>query len=88
MSSKPDRVREPLAILKSLIALLLVALCIWAAQWQFQRGIDRQDRNAMIESQLTLPALEIEKIRSNEGVQIASFESSRFLSSINQHTAT
>jgi len=74
MSSKPDRVREPLAILKSLIALLLVALCIWAAQWQFQRGIDRQDRNAMIESQLTLPALEIEKIRSNEGVQIASFE--------------
>lgn len=74
MSSKPDKVREPLAILKSLIALLLVALCLWAAQWQFQRGIDRQDRNARIESQLTLPALRIENIPPKESAQMAAFE--------------
>ena len=74
MSSKPDKAREPLAILKSLIALLLVALCIWAAQWQFQRGIDRQDRNAMIERQLTLPTLEIESIPSKESAQMAVLE--------------
>ena len=74
MSSKPEKVREPLAILKSLIALLLIALCLWAAQWQFQRGIDRQDRNAMIESQLTLPTLKIENIPSKESARIAAFE--------------
>jgi len=74
MFSKPARVREPLAILKSLIALLLVALCLWAAQWQFQRGIDRQDRNARIESQLTLPAVEIKNIPSKESAQMAAFE--------------
>jgi surfeit locus 1 family protein len=74
MSREPERVREPLAIFKSLIALLLVALCLWAAQWQFQRGIDRQDRNARIESQLTLPALEIENIPPKESAQMAAFE--------------
>ena len=74
MTSKPVKAREPLALLKSLIALILVALCIWAAQWQFQRGIDRQDRNARIESQLTLSPLEISDITSGKDSEIASYE--------------
>ena len=74
MTSKPVKAREPLALLKSLIALILVALCIWAAQWQFQRGIDRQDRNSRIESQLTLSPLEISDITSGKDSEIAFYE--------------
>jgi cytochrome oxidase assembly protein ShyY1 len=74
MLKRPDATREPLAFLKSLVALILVALCLWAAQWQFQRGIDRQDRNSRIESQLTLSALDIAGISSGEDADIAPFE--------------
>ena len=41
--------REPLSILKTLLALLLIALCVWAAQWQYHRGVDRHARNSFIE---------------------------------------
>ncbi|CAN2197155.1 COG3346 Uncharacterized conserved protein [Candidatus Nanopelagicaceae bacterium] len=74
MSVKPAKVREPLALLKSLIALLLIAICIWAAQWQFQRGIDRHQRNSLIESQLTLPEINISKIASANTSDITAFE--------------
>ncbi|KGA15186.1 hypothetical protein GM50_17820 [freshwater metagenome] len=74
MSNKPVNTREPLALSKTLIALILVALCIWAAQWQFQRGIDRQDRNDTIEAQLTLPALDVTEIPSKDSSQIEKFE--------------
>ena len=40
--------REPWAIFKSLVALALILLCLWAAQWQYQRGVDRHARNSMI----------------------------------------
>lgn len=74
MSSQPVKASEPLAFLKSLVVLLLVSLCLWAAQWQFQRGIDRQDRNSRIESQLTLTPLEITDISSGKGSNISSYE--------------
>ena len=74
MSNKPVKTHEPLALFKTLIALILVALCIWAAQWQFQRGIDRQDRNDTIEAQLTLPALDVTEIPSKDSSQIEKFE--------------
>ena len=74
MSNQPAKVREPLAFLKYLLALILVALCLWAAQWQFQRGIDRQDRNDTIEGQLTLPTLAITEIPSKDISQIEKFE--------------
>lgn len=51
--------KEPRSFFKSLVALLLIAGCLWASQWQFQRGIDRQDRNAIIESQLQLSAIDL-----------------------------
>lgn len=56
---------ETRSLLKSLIALILIAGCLWASQWQFQRGIDRHDRNAKIETQLKLSAIEISAIDRN-----------------------
>ena len=48
------RVREPFAFLKSLVALALIILCLIAAQWQYQRGVDRHARNAIIEKHIAL----------------------------------
>lgn len=56
---------ESNSILKTLITLVLIAGCFWASQWQFQRGLDRQDRNALIESQLEKPSLDIGAVREN-----------------------
>jgi cytochrome oxidase assembly protein ShyY1 len=74
MSNQPVKNREPLALFKSLVTIILVALCLWAAQWQFQRGIDRQDRNDTIEAQLTLPVLNISEIPSKDNSQFEKFE--------------
>ena len=57
--------REPHAILKSLIALILIAGCLWASQWQYQRGIDRQQRNGAIEQALLKPMTTLEAISEN-----------------------
>ncbi len=62
MAFQRSSIKEPKAILKSAIALLLIAGCLWASQWQFQRGIDRQDRNQAIEYQLELATVELEDI--------------------------
>ena len=51
--------REHYSFLKSLIALALVVGCLWAAQWQFERGTVRHDRNNQIESRADLPAISI-----------------------------
>jgi len=59
VDSKQPEVRS---LLKSLVALLLVLGCLWASQWQFQRGIDRQDRNSLIEAQLKEPPLSLDEI--------------------------
>ena len=48
--------RETWALFKSLIALALIVLCLWAAQWQYQRGVDRHARNALIETRIGLDA--------------------------------
>jgi len=45
------KTREPLAILKSLVALLLIIFTLWAAQWQYHRGVDRHERNTIISKQ-------------------------------------
>ena len=65
MSGVSKTNKEPRSFFKSLVALLLVAGCLWASQWQFQRGIDRQDRNALIESQLKLPTIELPEINND-----------------------
>ena len=57
--------KEPWAIFKSLIALLLIALCLWAAQWQYHRGIDRHARNSIIEERIAKPALDLSTVEKN-----------------------
>ena len=74
MPAKPIKVREPLGFLKSLAALILIAMCIWAAQWQFQRGIDRHQRNSVIESQVNLPALSLAEISSASQKALSPYE--------------
>lgn len=47
---------EPWAIFKSSVALALVFGCLWAAQWQYHRGVDRHARNAIIKNHVDLPS--------------------------------
>ena len=63
-------VKERYAFLKTLIALLLILLCLWAAQWQYHRGVDRHARNTLIIEQSLLPAVELGELTGN----IDSFE--------------
>ena len=51
--------REPHAFLRSVVALLLIAGTLWAAQWQFHRGVARSERNAVIESHISLPTISL-----------------------------
>lgn len=48
--------RETWALLKTTVAFALIVLCLWAAQWQYQRGIDRHARNTLIETHIGLDA--------------------------------
>ncbi len=70
MASQRSSSKEPKAILKSAVALLLIAGCLWASQWQFQRGIDRHDRNQVIKTQLDLSSIGLAAI----GRDFANFE--------------
>ena len=54
--------KEPWALFKSLIALLLIVLCIWAAQWQYHRGVDRHARNAVIEERIAKSPIELNAV--------------------------
>jgi len=57
--------KEPWSILKSLVALALILLCVWASQWQYQRGVDRHARNTIIEERIAREAIELSSIDSN-----------------------
>lgn len=51
--------KEPFALLKSLVALLLVSLCLVAANWQYHRGVNRHALNFKIESNSNLSPVSI-----------------------------
>jgi len=53
------KTREPLAFIKSLVALLLIIFTLWAAQWQYHRGVDRHERNTLIAQQSTMAAINL-----------------------------
>ena len=57
--------REPQALFKTLIALLLIAGCLWASQWQYQRGIDRHQRNSAIEAAVLRPIISLDEVAEN-----------------------
>ena len=54
------RTREKFAFLKSLIALALIVLCFISAQWQYNRGVDRHQRNFLIEENIAAPNISLE----------------------------
>ena len=54
--------KEQYAFLKTLVAFGLVLLCLWAAQWQYQRGVDRHARNVLIAEQSQLPPIEFQNL--------------------------
>jgi surfeit locus 1 family protein len=51
-------IKEQYAFLKTFAALTLVLLCLWASQWQYERGVDRHARNALIAQQSELPPVQ------------------------------
>ena len=63
-------VKERYAFFKTLVALILVLFCLWAAQWQYHRGVDRHARNTLIVEQSQLPEVELGELTGN----IDSFE--------------
>jgi len=63
--SSEIKVKEPWAFFKSFIALLLIILCAWAAQWQYHRGVDRHARNTVIEERIAKEPLALSKVESN-----------------------
>ena len=56
--------REKFSLLKSFVALLLIAACLWAAQWQFHRGLDRHARNSIIETNSSLAPVALALVQS------------------------
>jgi surfeit locus 1 family protein len=60
-----EKVREPYAIFKSLIALVLIVLCCIAAQWQYHRGVDRHARNAIIEKHIALSPVALDSVKDS-----------------------
>lgn len=56
--------REPWSFLKTLVALGLIVLCLWAAQWQYHRGVDRHARNNIIEERIARDAIDLDRIDS------------------------
>ena len=57
--------REPWAIFKSAVALALIFLCLWAAQWQYHRGVDRHARNTLIVNHIALASTPLSKVDSS-----------------------
>ena len=58
-------VREPFAYFKSLVALILIILCLIAAQWQYQRGVDRHARNAIVEKHIALAPTSLDSVKDS-----------------------
>ena len=63
--SSQQKVKEPWAVFKSLIALLLIILCLWGSQWQYHRGVDRHARNAVIEKRIAQSPIELAAVKGN-----------------------
>ena len=57
--SSEIKTKEPWSFFKTIIALGLVLLCIWAANWQYTRGVDRHARNNVIEERIAHSPIEL-----------------------------
>ena len=59
------RAREKFVFLKTIVALALICLCLIAAQWQYNRGIDRHARNSVIEANIAAPIISLTSAASD-----------------------
>ena len=59
---------NPVSLLQSFIALVLVAVCLFAAQWQFSRGASQSATNRIISANLDLPSLTMADIENLDPV--------------------
>ena len=59
---------NPISLLQSFVALLLIAACLFAAQWQFSRGSNQSANNKIIAANLDLPSLNIKDIENLDPV--------------------
>jgi len=57
--------KEPWAMFKSFVALLLIVLCLWAAQWQYHRGVDRHARNTVISERIAKSPIGLNAVTGN-----------------------
>lgn len=57
--AREKQVREPWSIAKTFVALSALSLCIVAADWQYQRGVDRQARNDVIEERISQTTIDL-----------------------------
>lgn len=60
--SPSPRGKESHAIATTLLALLLIALCLWASHWQYSRGVTRHHRNFLIASHVDQPITTLDAI--------------------------
>jgi surfeit locus 1 family protein len=61
--------KEPKAFLKTFATAILVLLCLIAANWQYQRGVDRHAKNFKIEENTKLEKVNLQSVtdfNSNE----------------------
>lgn len=63
--SPSPRGKESHAIATSVLALLLIALCLWASHWQYTRGVARHHLNFLIASHVDMPATTVEALGKN-----------------------
>lgn len=59
---------NPISLLQSFVALLLIAACLFAAQWQFSRGSNQSANNKIIAANIDLPSLNIEDVANLDPV--------------------
>jgi surfeit locus 1 family protein len=57
--SSEIKTKEPWSFFKTIIALGLVFLCFVAADWQYTRGVDRHDRNNVIEERIARSPIDL-----------------------------
>ena len=53
---------NPASLLQSFVALVLIAACLFAAQWQFSRGASQSATNKIIAANLDLPTLSMNDV--------------------------
>ena len=59
--SPEAKTKEPWSFFKTVIALGLVFLCLVAADWQYTRGVDRHERNNVIEERIARSPIDLTK---------------------------